>query len=189
MKKENIVIIGMGFLATYAIPCYERLLGDEISKYLVGIKGSDCGLKERQAQCNFPVQVGRVRETLEEKRPGLIILAVKPNQIADMVEGTLVPYYQMLREKGEELPDLYSFAPAPPVSYYYDTLWHNRHLLSVHFSESVLMILPWRFFPAVWTVSMMRIQGNLCIWCWMPGMMVFIAFLRRLIFPTKRQIG
>lgn len=122
MKKENVVIIGMGFLATYAIPCYERLLGDEIGSRLVGIKGSDRGLKERQAQCNFPVQVGKVRETLEEKDPGLIILAVKPDQIADMVEGTLAPYYQMLREKEEELPDLYSFAPAPPVSYYYDAL-------------------------------------------------------------------
>ncbi len=122
MKKENVVIIGMGFLATYAIPCYERILGDEMSSRLVGIKGSERGLKERQAQCAFPVQVGRVRETLEEKRPGLIILAVKPNQIANMVEGTLAPYYQMLREKGEDLPDLYSFAPDPPVSYYYDAL-------------------------------------------------------------------
>ena len=106
MKKENVVIIGMGFLATYVMPCYERLLGDEISSRLVGIKGSERGLKERQAQCNFPIQVGKVRETLEEKKPGLIILAVKPNQIGDMTEGTLAPYYQMLREKGEVLPDL-----------------------------------------------------------------------------------
>ena len=122
MKKENVVIIGMGFLATYVMPCYERLLGDEISSRLVGIKGSERGLKERQAQCNFPIQVGKVRETLEEKKPGLIILAVKPNQIGDMTEGTLAPYYQMLREKGEALPDLYSFAPNPPVSYYTDVL-------------------------------------------------------------------
>ncbi len=122
MKKENVVIIGMGFLATYVMPCYEKLLGDEIGSRVVGIKGSDRGLKERQAQCKFPVQVGRVKETLEEKRPGLIIIAVKPDQVAAMVEGTLAPYYQMLREKGEKLPDLYSFAPDPPVSYYTDAL-------------------------------------------------------------------
>ena len=122
MKKENIVIIGMGFLATYVMPCYKKLLGDSISTHVVGIKGSERGLKEKQAECPFPIQAGGVRETLEAKRPDLIILAVKPNQIAEMTEGTLKPYYEMLRKQGEELPDLYSFAPNPPVSYYYDTL-------------------------------------------------------------------
>ena len=117
MDKEKIVVIGMGFLATYVMPCYEKLLGDSISTHMVGIKGSERGLKEKQAECPFPVQVGRVRETLEEKRPDLIILAVKPDQIAEMTEKTLVPYYEMLRKNGEPLPDLYSFAPNPPVSY------------------------------------------------------------------------
>ncbi len=122
MKKENIVIVGMGFLATYVMACYERLLGDDIGTNCIGIKGSDRGLKERQAQCPFPVIVGKVRETLEERRPDIIVLAVKPDQIGDMTEGTLAPYYQMLREKGEPLPDLYSFAPDPSVDYFYGAL-------------------------------------------------------------------
>ncbi|MCI8465516.1 MAG: hypothetical protein HFI63_06635 [Lachnospiraceae bacterium] len=122
MKKEQIVIIGMGFLATYIIPCYENLLGEDIRTNVIGIKGSERGLKEKQAECSFPVIVGKVRETLEERRPDIIILTVKPNQIGDMTEGTLVPYYQMLREKGEKLPDLYSFAPDPSVDYFYNTL-------------------------------------------------------------------
>lgn len=35
---------------------------------------------------------------------------------------TLAPYYEMLREKREVLPDLYSLAPDPTVDYYYDVL-------------------------------------------------------------------
>ena len=65
MKKEKIVIIGMGFIATFLMPCYKRLLGDALSTNVIGIKGSDRGLKEKQAQCPFPVIVGKVRETLE----------------------------------------------------------------------------------------------------------------------------
>ncbi len=122
MGKEKIVIVGMGYLATYVMPCYERLLGDEIKTNCIGIKGSERGLAERQAQCPFPVIVGRVRETLEERRPDIIVLAVKPEQIAAMTEGTLAPYYQMLREKGEKLPDLYSFAPDPTVDYFYGAI-------------------------------------------------------------------
>ena len=122
MKKEKIVIIGMGFIATFLMPCYRRLLGDALSTNVVGIKGSDRGLAKKQAQCPFPVIVGRVRETLEEQRPDIIILAVRPHQIAEMTEKTLAPYYEMLREKGEALPDLYSLAPDPTVDYYYDVL-------------------------------------------------------------------
>ena len=122
MGKEKIVIVGMGYLATYVMPCYERLLGDGIKTNCIGIKGSERGLAERQAQCPFPVIVGHVRETLEERRPDIIVLAVKPEQIAAMTEGTLAPYYQMLREKGEKLPDLYSFAPDPTVDYFYGAI-------------------------------------------------------------------
>ena len=39
MKKEKIVIIGMGFIATFLMPCYRRLLGDALSTNVVGIKG------------------------------------------------------------------------------------------------------------------------------------------------------
>ena len=40
-----------------------------------------------------------------------------------MTEKTLAPIlYEMLREKREVLPDLYSLAPDPTVDYYYDVL-------------------------------------------------------------------
>lgn len=125
MGKEQIVIIGMGFLATYLMPCYEALLGKKMSECMIGIKGSERRLKEKQAECAFPVIVGQVKETLEARHPDIIIMAVKPDQVGDMTEKTLVPYYQMLRAKGEKLPDLYSFAPDPSVDYFYDILGND----------------------------------------------------------------
>ncbi len=122
MKKPEVVIVGLGFLATYIMPCYEKLLGGDIGSHVMGIKGSDRGLSEKRAACPFPVEVGQVDKHLRERRPDIIVLAVKPDQIRDMTEGTLAPYYQMLREQGEPLPDLYSFAPSPSVDYYYEAL-------------------------------------------------------------------
>lgn len=122
MKKTEVVIVGLGFLATYIMPCYEKLMGEDIGAHVLGIKGSDRGLAEKRAVCPFPVEVGNVDRHLKERRPDLIVLAVKPDQIRGMTEGTLAPYYQMLRENKEPLPDLYSFAPSPSVDYYYDTL-------------------------------------------------------------------
>lgn len=120
--NEKIVVIGQGYLTTYLMPCYERLLGENISENMIGIKGSSRDLEKRQAECKYPVVVGNVRETLEQRRPDIIILGVKPHQIAEMTEKTLVPYYAMLRRNGESLPDLYSFAPDPTVDYFTDTL-------------------------------------------------------------------
>ncbi len=121
-SNANIVIIGMGFLATYIMPCYQELLGDGIGRQAVGIKGSGRNLEAKQAECPFPVIVGQVKETLMERRPDIIVLAVRPGQIASMTEGTLKPYYEFLREQGEALPDLYSFAPDPMVPYFGDVL-------------------------------------------------------------------
>lgn len=120
--SPNIVIIGMGFLATYIIPCYADLIGDDMEAHVIGIKGSSRGLAEKQAECPFPVVVGHVYETLLERRPDIIVLAVKPEQIAAMTEQTLKPYYQFLRTQGQPLPDLYSFAPDPAVTYFYQAL-------------------------------------------------------------------
>ncbi len=124
MKKEEskVVIIGLGYLATYIMPCYKKLLGKNIGTNLIGIKGSERGLKEKQQICPFPVVVGNVWVHLNEREPDIIVLAVKPDQIADMTEQTLVPYYQKLRDEKKKLPDLYSFAPDPSVDYFYDTL-------------------------------------------------------------------
>jgi len=120
--NEKILVIGQGFLTTYLMPCYERLLGENISRNMIGIKGSPRDLEKRRAECKYPVIVGNAAETLREMRPDIIILGVKPNQIAGMTENTLKPYYDLLRENGEPMSDLYSFAPDPTVDYFTDTL-------------------------------------------------------------------
>ena len=120
--NQKIVIIGMGFLATYVMPCYRELLGDKIGEQCAGVKGSVKGLEEKQRECPFPVSAGNADEVLRERRPDIIVLAVKPHQIAAMTEGTIKPYFEMLRSEGEKLPVIYSFAPNPTVNYYYDAL-------------------------------------------------------------------
>ena len=120
--NEKIVVIGQGYLTTYLMPCYERLLGENISSNMIGIKGSARDLEKRRAECKYPVVVGNAMQTLQEMRPDIIILGVKPHQIASVTEDTLKPYYDFLRKAAEPMPDLYSFAPDPTVDYFTDAL-------------------------------------------------------------------
>lgn len=112
----------MGYLAGYIRPCYESLLQEKMADQIIAIKGSERGLEEKQREFPFPIRVQRTKETLEELKPDLILLASKPFQIPQITEEILVPYYESCRQAGETLPDLYSFAPDPVVSYFYDTL-------------------------------------------------------------------
>ena len=120
--NEKIVVIGQGYLTTYLMPCYERLLGEKIASNMIGIKGSARDLEKRRAECKYPVIVGNAMGTLLEMRPDIIILGVKPHQVASVTEDTLRPYYDFLRKSGEPMPDLYSFAPDPTVDYFTDAL-------------------------------------------------------------------
>jgi len=120
--KERIVVIGQGYLTTYLMPCYERLLGDAIGECMIGVKGSDRDLEKRRAECKYPVVVGGTDAILRQRRPDIIILGVKPHQIAGVTETILAPYYASLRDRNLPLPDLYSFAPDPTVDYFTDVL-------------------------------------------------------------------
>lgn len=120
--NEKIVVIGQGFLTTYLMPCYEKLLGKSITDNMIGVKATANGLAERQSQCKYPVVVGNAMEILRKHSPDIIILGVKPNQIPGVTETTLKPYFQSLRENAQPLPEIYSFAPDPTVDYFADTL-------------------------------------------------------------------
>ncbi|WP_343207836.1 hypothetical protein [Anaerolentibacter hominis] len=125
MKRREdlkIFLIGVGYLAYYITPCYRAILRDNIGSQMIGIKGSERGLKERQELFPFPLQVQNTRAALDEMKPDLILLAPKPDQIPGIMEEVLIPYYEDCRKAGEILPDLYSFAPDPQVSYFYDKL-------------------------------------------------------------------
>ena len=120
--NEKIVVIGQGYLCTYLMPCYERLLGEKIAENMIGIKGSARDLEKRRAECRYPVIVGNAMETLLSRRPDIIILGVKPHQIPGVTLDTLKPYCDFLRQKGEPMPEIYSFAPDPTVDFFADHL-------------------------------------------------------------------
>ncbi|MBR1758926.1 MAG: hypothetical protein IJ744_09410 [Lachnospiraceae bacterium] len=120
--SEQIVLIGTGYLAEYLIPCYEKCLGDVLKGHMIGIKGSLPRLEERQKVFPFPLRVLGTEHVLRERKPELILMAAKPNQVPGIVEETLVPYYEEVRARGEKLPVLYSFAPSPSVGWLTDTL-------------------------------------------------------------------
>lgn len=118
----KIVVLGMGFLATYVSPCYERLLGKDWKAHIAGVKGSPRGLDEKRRECGFPVSVRDGAEVLRRMEPEIVVLSVKPHQIAEMTTGTLAPYFDGLRRAGKPLPDIYSFAPDPTVDFFLDAL-------------------------------------------------------------------
>lgn len=121
-KIPEILLLGTGYLAEYLIPCYRKVLGDLLPEHMTGIKGSRQGLEERRKIFPFPVQVLGTQQVLEQKRPDLILLAVKPEQVDSIVRSQLLPYYEKCRAEGRSLPVLYSFAPDPPVDYFYNVL-------------------------------------------------------------------
>lgn len=118
----KIAILGMGYLAGYVRPCYETLLGPRMEEQMIAVKGTDKGLREKQAKFPFPILVADNRGALERLKPDLILIATKPNQVSDVVCTALKPYYESLRGQGEPLPDIYSFAPNPPVTFFADVL-------------------------------------------------------------------
>ena len=118
----KMLILGVGFLAQFLIPCYERMLGDDLSDKVIGIKATDRNLEAVRARCPFPVQVKGAREALDAFHPDLILIGVRPQQVVALVQDTLKPYFDALRQRGEPLPIIYSLAPDPTVDYYWDAL-------------------------------------------------------------------
>lgn len=118
----KMLILGVGFLAQYLIPCYERMLGDDLSDRVIGIKATARNLEAVRARCPFPVQIQGAREALDAFHPDLILIGVRPQQVAELVRDTLKPYFDALRQRGEPLPLIYSLAPDPTVDYYWDAL-------------------------------------------------------------------
>ena len=104
------VILGFGFLAQYLLPCCERLLGRCDAQTLAGVKATRRGLQELRARYPFPVQAGGAAQALEHLRPELILLCVKPQQMAALLRDTVAPYLSGRRAHNKALPDIYAFA-------------------------------------------------------------------------------
>lgn len=118
----KMLILGVGYLAQFLIPCYQRILGDNLSDKVIGIKASARDIEKTRANCPFPVQIQGAREALTAFEPDIITIGVRPQQVADVVSLTLIPYYKELRKQQRKLPIIYSLAPDPTIDYYFDMI-------------------------------------------------------------------
>lgn len=118
----NIVVVGMGHIGGFLLPAYQMLLGDKVKTNVFGVKATDRNLEEVQARTPFAVSVNNTAELLREKNPDIVIMCPPPKQIPIIIEEILVPYFAEAREKGIQLPDIYTFGPSPDPKLYYDYL-------------------------------------------------------------------
>lgn len=119
----NIVVVGMGYIgSTHLLSGYEMLLGDKVATNVFGIKGSGRDLEELQARVPFEVSVNNTAEVLRERTPDIVIMCPSPTQIPIIAKEILLPYFNEMREKGGNIPDIYTFGPSTPPEFYYDLL-------------------------------------------------------------------
>lgn len=134
MKKgtdTKIVIIGMGFLMEYIMPCYKKLLGDNFATNVVAVTADDKDLKRKQESFGFKVVLNENKETLENVEPDIILFAPPPSFAPEITESVLKPYYEKLRKEGKPLPDLYAFPPNPAGKYYLDTIGYDINVANI----------------------------------------------------------
>jgi len=118
----NIVVVGMGYIGGFLLPGYQMLLGDKVKTNVFGVKATDRNLEELQARTPFPVSVNNTAELLREKNPDILVMCPPPKQIPGIIKEILIPYFAEAREKGIQLPDIYTFGPSPDPQLYYDSL-------------------------------------------------------------------
>ena len=134
MKKgadTKIVIIGMGFLMEYIMPCYKKLLGDNFATNVVAVTADAKDLKRKQESFGFKVVLNENKETLENVEPDIILFAPPPSFAPEITESVLKPYYEKLRKEGKPLPDLYAFPPNPAGKYYLDTIGYDINVANI----------------------------------------------------------
>ena len=83
------VILGFGFLARYLLPCCEHLLGRCDGQTLAAVKGTPRDIEALRARYPFPVQAGGALEALRSLRPDVVLLCVKPHQVAAVLEDAV----------------------------------------------------------------------------------------------------
>ena len=118
----NCVVFGLGVLAQYILPCLERRMGEAYPDGLVAVKATERNLAALRERYAFSIRVQGGLEALKEARPELIVIAVKPHQVSELLERVVAPYLKFLRASGLPLPDIYSFAANPTVQFYTDAL-------------------------------------------------------------------
>ena len=122
-RTPRLLLIGLGNIGRYIFPCCTAVLGDRIGKDLLCVKATPSGIGELQARFPFPIRTdGDCRRACFDLDPDVILVACRPHQVQPLVERDLLPYYDSCRKQGRPLPAIYSYAPAPEVTWFRRTL-------------------------------------------------------------------
>lgn len=124
-KDYNIVVVGLGNIGKFLLPGYEMLLGEKVPTNVFAVKATARDLEYARATLPFNVSVNNTNEVLRETKPDIIIMCPTPTQIPAIVKDNLLPYFNDEREKGNGLPDIYTFGPSPDPGFYYEVLGND----------------------------------------------------------------
>lgn len=130
-KDTKIVILGMGYLMEYIYPCYEALLGENISTNILAVTADVEGLPGKLERCAFPVILNDSLGALQKMQPDLVLFAPPPSVAPGLIEEALVPYFAQCREAGRSLPVIFAFPPNPVGQYYLDKLGSDIRVANI----------------------------------------------------------
>lgn len=134
MSKNDpkMVVIGFGYLAEYIYPCYLEYLGkDKIATNVIAITADEKAIPSKRERFPFRVILNDNMGALNEMKPDIIHFAPPPSVAPMLAETVLKPYYDSVRAKGERLPDLYTYPPAPKGKYYLDLLGNDINVCNI----------------------------------------------------------
>jgi hypothetical protein len=130
-NETKIVIIGMGYLMEYLLPCHRKFLGTNLAGNVVAVTADEADIPRKRAAAGFEVVLNDNLGTLRRVRPDIVFFAPPPSLAPKLTEEALVPYYRELRKNGEPLPDLYAFPPNPAGDYYLSMLGGDIHVVNI----------------------------------------------------------
>jgi len=115
---DRLAVIGMGWIGAYMVPCYRSLLGEGYEKRMFAVKAGSRGIEELRHRYGFEIIAGNCLDKLKEYKPGILVLSVRPHEVAGVAEDTIKPYVKYRREQGLGGLLLFSFAPSPRPEWY-----------------------------------------------------------------------
>ena len=99
---DRLAVIGMGWIGAYMVPCYRSLLGEGYEKRMFAVKAGSRGIEELRHRYGFEIIAGNCLDKLKEYKPGILVLSVRPHEVAGVAEDTIKPYVKYRREQGLE---------------------------------------------------------------------------------------
>ena len=85
---DRLAVIGMGWIGAYMVPCYRSLLGEGYEKRMFAVKAGSRGIEELRHRYGFEIIAGNCLDKLKEYKPGILVLSVRPHEVAGVAEDT-----------------------------------------------------------------------------------------------------